>query len=1598
MSAIAARVALHALSGSIHAMLVSVSESLRVSVSSPSDMAWADTLRSLSETEGALAQVGQPGLRVLVRLLRLRLQRLAEGVEVRADLPQTALTEAAGLLAQIVNAALGRLLQGRDVRAADLLPGWQRLVDLTGIADASPAELLSLQFTGSPRACLPELGPVPVCADPLGSAERALLACLRAEDSHEHHRTLSAFADVLTVVVTLATSEDEYACWRVLHAYVVERSQADSALAVCDKKILAAMMRALRLRDRFEHWAVLEPLTRDALHVLSGMRLKTAAAASVLQLFAVEWQWSPSTDEGLRLLPSQDAQTGFAVAVARQIAVLDCDADAFDIPVADLSLWHQLADEARQTPGLLPLAEPLRQLAAGLDQSADLQVQQREWLAALLLGLHAWMVDVGHIAAYAAHAVTGPASDTAPGAHIGPYIGPYTSAIALAGLVDRVTLDPVCVMWDTLFRWLQARSAGVRLTGLCQTIVMVLQAAEQTLELAWQAQDMTSALSVADDALRQVAGALDVAGWQECRAEVEVLRAQLADVAAWPALPGVDYQQAMLSIAQAWVGLSASMALQPLSGTMSADDVAPANSEPVRPDCVPESPVNADPYRALAHRTGSEAVDIDDAEPPEAVICGAASNKVDEDAADRQARLTTIFIEEASGYLHRLRQWAGDPVRRAALAHSTDALRVLHSLAGCASTTGHTALAGLALALETALASEACRFDDLLLADVLAAAEQMLHDIAAFGQCADQPVLLARLRSHMPTALQAPASALPADLPSGLPLGLPSTLPPLLSSPLSSVVVPVPSASAPLPFNPPGDTSAAELQSIFAEEAADLLPQLEWTLQAWQQRPENRDPPTQLLRVLHTLKGSARMAGLQALGDEFHQAEADVATLMREPPSALTQELAALQARIDGWMRGGSEIVPANGAPGKPVLPSDALSSVNVVSAVDADHACHAVLAHPAEPLGPAGRPDHAGRWDADSQDSRSGQEGQSGQINQIEQAAQSDEPVQLVQPMPPAPSMSHLRVAAAQLARVVDASAALWVGNAFINDVAQDQRHAVAALNGDLARLRAQLRELEIESESRILSRATQSHEAGFDPLEFDRYTRLHELTRLMAESIGDLVGVQRGLARQVERLASSAATQARDLRQLQIDLETMRSQPLRVIEPRLRLLLRQAARDTGRDVALTVNGGDVEIERSLLERLVAPLGHLLRNAVVHGIEPPDQRVMQGKPATGAVTVGATIAGNALRLSLCDDGRGLDAERVRSQAIAAGLLGVHDAPDPVALAELIFAPGLSTADEVTTLSGRGIGMDAVRADVQALGGRIAVDSMPGQGCRFSITLPLALASLPVLLARAGARRIALPVARVRQVVQPVPGQIDSEADTRQIVWQESRLPLRHLGQALGEPLASPSDDLGRLPVVIVQDEQQLMALQVDALLGQRDVMVKHPGPQLAQVPGIAGATLLGDGGIVLILDPFRMPPTPIGPAAQPQERPLVLVVDDSLTVRRSSQRLLERHGYAVALARDGVEALERIGERPPMALLLDIEMPRMDGFELLAALRADAALCMLPVLMITSRIADRHRERAQQLGVLAYLGKPFDEDTLLSLLADLRGEVRQAA
>jgi chemosensory pili system protein ChpA (sensor histidine kinase/response regulator) len=605
------------------------------------------------------------------------------------------------------------------------------------------------------------------------------------------------------------------------------------------------------------------------------------------------------------------------------------------------------------------------------------------------------------------------------------------------------------------------------------------------------------------------------------------------------------------------------------------------------------------------------------------------------------------------------------------------------------------------------------------------------------------------------------------------------------------------------------------------------------------------------------------------------------------------------------------------------------------------------------------------------------------------------------------------LRVRADLIDRLVNEAGELSIARSRIEGEMRAIKGSLLDLTENVIRLRRQLRDIEIQAELQMQSRVGQSAEqhADFDPLEFDRFTRFQELTRMMAESVNDVATVQQNLLKNLDDANAAIVSQARLNREVQQELMSVRMVPFSSITDRLYRIVRQAGKEIGKRANLEIQGAQLELDRTVLEKMLAPLEHMLRNAVVHGLEDTPTRLARSKPEIGEISLKLTQEGNEIILSFADDGAGLDLDRLRERGLLAGLLTEEEARDPTRVVDLIFAPGISTASEVSRLSGRGIGMDVLKSEVSSLGGRIEVLSSPGQGTTFRLYLPLTLAVTKALLVRSGNRQYAIPSAMIEQVLDLKEQMLARIRDAREAVWTGNHYPFSYLPHLLGETRALPEKH-SQYWVLLLRSGSKRIAMQVDELLGNQEIVVKNIGPQLARVIGVDGATVLGNGQVVLILNPIALASrdrtasavSPVPTVRQPVATdsvtatvPTVMIVDDSLTVRKITSRLLAREGYQVMTAKDGVDALEQLVALVPDVLLVDIEMPRMDGFEFTRNVRADNRLCMVPIIMITSRTADKHRQYAIELGVNHYLGKPYQEEELLRLVAGHVREQRQA-
>jgi chemosensory pili system protein ChpA (sensor histidine kinase/response regulator) len=947
------------------------------------------------------------------------------------------------------------------------------------------------------------------------------------------------------------------------------------------------------------------------------------------------------------------------------------------------------------------------------------------------------------------------------------------------------------------------------------------------------------------------------------------------------------------------------------------------------------------------------------------------------------AGLYDIFMAEAHQRLAVLQEEIERHADTASATVSEQARRAVHTLAGIAGTAGIEALADLSHALEqywNRFVQAPLPSAHLpLVQDTVARLHEMVDEterlalpeaaddlVATLGELEDEqtsaPVTLLEedAAAVAPPAFEVElADALPAEEPAPV-----AEVPPVL--PDISGLVPETRPAAPAPVfdrREVSDDIDAQLLPIFLDEAESLVPDTSAQLRAWKEAPQDAKPRDALRRSLHTIKGSARMVGAMRLGELTHVMESRVIAVIEGQLAATADVFETLEAQLDRLHDAVERLKHGDLAP-------------------VADDAADAPVAAPVEPV-----------------------------LTQPATAAQREaaaEPRLASQPVAREANALTLRVRADWVDRMVNQAGEVAIARSRIeSEVFAFKRH-VHELSEALARLRGHIREVEIQAESQMQA-TFQAHGAAdeFDPLEFDRFTRFQEVTRFLAESVNDISTVQHILLARLGEADAALIQQTRLNRELQQDLLRVRMVPLYSVSERLYRTVRQTARDVGKRAQLDIQGGDLEIDRSVLEKVTAPIEHLLRNALAHGIETPEARREAGKAEFGEIVLAARQSGNEMLITVKDDGAGLNYARIREKAEAGGLLLPGVEPTESLLAQMIFAAGFSTAETVSQVAGRGVGMDVVKSEISALGGRIDISSAPGQGTTFSIYLPLTLAMTQAVMVQAAKHDYALPAPLVQQVLELKVEELEAAQASGEVVWRGVRYPFSYLPHLLGDVEAV--HEVQRYnPVALLQSGASHAAVLVDAIQGTREIVVKNIGPQMARITGVAGATVSGDGRVILILNPVPLamrwasqPRTAIERSAPAEavevsaalQPPLVLVVDDSLTVRKITTRLLTREGFRVDSAKDGVDALERMHDLVPDVVLLDVEMPRMDGFELARVMRSDERLKSVPIIMITSRTADKHRNHALEIGVNVYLGKPYQEQQLLDHIAQQLGQ-----
>jgi len=559
--------------------------------------------------------------------------------------------------------------------------------------------------------------------------------------------------------------------------------------------------------------------------------------------------------------------------------------------------------------------------------------------------------------------------------------------------------------------------------------------------------------------------------------------------------------------------------------------------------------------------------------------------------------------------------------------------------------------------------------------------------------------------------------------------------------------------------------------------------------------------------------------------------------------------------------------------------------------------------------------------------------------------------------------------------------------------------------LEENAMRASVMLRELELQSEIQIQSRRTRLQEAGdeFDPLEFDQFTRLQELSRLASETIFDIFEVRRDLTRFVSEQETLVAHQKRTILSAQDILHKTRLTQVDAINDRLHNVVWQSSREEGKSITFEMTGGRVELDRVLLEKIIPPLEHILRNSVVHGIEKIEDRKKLGKAPMGVISAMFKQEAGRVLIEIADDGYGLRVDKIKEKAVEKGLWNAKDSMDDFHAAEMICAPGFSTAEAVSSLAGRGVGMDVVRNNILALGGKFELRSVEKEGLRILIQLPTSIASASVLVAESGGESWAFPVEMVEHVIL-MTGQDLVDARLNKVFSSKDGLekwagaPFRLLEDLTGVRSHSINGDTSA-PILLLKERGQTMALEVSKLVQVFEVPLQPAGPLWNGVKGVAGTVILPNSDSIFLVDPFGFALTKssskaISETTSPQKSsPLVMVVDDSLTVRKATVRFLQKNGFDIITAKDGQEALDILLKVQPDLILMDIEMPRMDGFDCTKNIRENPRHAHIPIVMITSRTAEKHRQRATMLGANEYLGKPFKEEELLHILGVYTGK-----
>ena len=765
-----------------------------------------------------------------------------------------------------------------------------------------------------------------------------------------------------------------------------------------------------------------------------------------------------------------------------------------------------------------------------------------------------------------------------------------------------------------------------------------------------------------------------------------------------------------------------------------------------------------------------------------------------------------------------------------------------------------------------------------------------------------------------------------------------------------------------------------ELLDIFVEEAVDLLAALNTSLQEWHKDLNNKEWLSALQRDLHTLKGGARMVQQASISELAHELEFLYQDMFKGNVHA-SKEIADFclltQAHLQGMMF--------------------ALKNRQAIPSIQPFIEIIRSFLKKIEPkdTGKTETSERLGEANLEI-------------VSEIIKKVNKDNEKTASLPR------GVVRVKGEVAERINDLAGESAVLSINLEQELRSMRGQITDLNLDMGALNEQCRHLFREVESRENTSSyrftSMSHDNVTEILEVEKYAESQLIVRRLEGSLSRLRASSKALWEVSESMVEIISNQRPIFREMKDLLSHTQMVPFTTIMPRLKKIVQNVSAELNKEVELVVVQAEGEMDRSVLERIIPPLEHLLRNGLDHGIEHPDAREAAGKPRVGTISLKAIRNGNKIHVEISDDGGGIDIEAVKRKAIQKGLLEPGDTPSELEILRYILEPNFSTKEVVTEISGRGVGMDVVYNEVKKLNGSLDINSVRKKGTTFLLKLPLTVALNRAVMVKIHDSMYGIPVTHIQAIAKISPSLLKYYLgkNSPRFLYKDDAFHLRYLGALVhgaAEPLCTKKHFY---PVVLLKGFQSKIALIVDALHGSREVLVRSLNPQLSDMSIFFGATVLGDGRVVMLIDPMALEIKVKENLLHQEEKLIpapgfvtcllrtVLVVDDSLTVRKATEDLLSRSGYQVVLAADGREAIERISIQVPDLVITDLEMPQMDGIGLTDYIRKKMNLLKLPIIMITSRAGDKFQNKALEVGVNQFMPKPYQDATLLTTIAEL--------